>query len=107
VVEPKDITSRIYQLTCSPVHNEVPHPMVQAFKIGWIKPAIAITAALRRLAGVPRTRLRWRKRSGPFFGNELAVLTLDGPRAQLQFEKAETGQDGKPLLRRVFDGRLT
>ena len=107
VVEPKDITSRIYQLTCSPVHNEVPHPMVQAFKIGWSKPAIAVSAALRRLARVPRTRLRWRKRSGPFFGNELAVLTLDGTRAQLQFEKAETGEDGKPLLRTVFDGRLT
>ena len=107
VVEPKDITSRIYQLTCSPVHNEVPHPMVQAFKIGWSKPAIAVTAALRRLARVPRTRWRWRKRSGPFFGNELAVLTLDGTRAQLQFEKAETGEDGKPLLRTVFDGRLT
>lgn len=107
VVEPRDITSRIYQLTCSPVHNEVPHPMVQTFKIGWSKPAIALTAALRRLAGVPRTRMRWRKRSGPFFGNELAVLTLDGTRAQLQFEKAETGEDGKPMLRTVFDGRLT
>jgi len=107
VVEPKDITSRIYQLTCSPVHNEVPHPMVQTFKIGWSKPAIAITAALRRLARVPRTRLRWRKRSGPFFGNELAVLTLDGTRAQVRFEKAETGEDGKPMLRTVFDGRLT
>ena len=107
VVEPRGITSRIYQLTCSPVHNEVPHPMVQTFKIGWSKPAIALTAGLRRLAGVPRTRMRWRKRSGPFFGNELAVLTLDGTRAQLRFEKAETGQDGKPLLRTVFDGRLT
>lgn len=107
VVEPAGITSRIYQLTCSPVHNEVPHPMVQAFKIGWSKPAIAITAALRRLARVPRTRLRWLKRSGPFFGNELAVLTLDAKSAQLRFEKAETGQDGKPMLRTVFDGRLT
>jgi hypothetical protein len=106
VVEPAGITSRIYQLTCSPVHNEVPHPMVQAFKIGWSKPAIAITAALRRLARVPRTRLRWRKRSGPFFGNELAILSLDGAEARLTFEKAETGEDGKPLLRRVFAGRL-
>jgi len=107
VVEPKGITSRIYQLTCSPVHNEVPHPMVQTFKLGWSKPAIAITAGLRRLAGLPRTRMRWRKRSGPFFGNELAVLTLDDTRAQLRFEKAETGRDGKALLRTVFDGRLT
>ncbi|MDQ4037269.1 MAG: alkaline phosphatase family protein [Actinomycetota bacterium] len=107
VVEPRDITSRIYQLTCSPVHNEVPHPMVQAFKIGWSKPAIALSAGLRRLARVPRTRLRWSKRSGPFFGNELAVLTLDAERAQLQFEKAEHGADGNPLLRTVFDGRLS
>lgn len=107
VVEPKGITSRIYQLTCSPVHNEVPHPMVQTFKIGWSWPMITITGALRRLARVPRTRMRWLKRSGPFFGNELAVLTLDGTRAQLRFEKAEAGPDGKPLLRTVFDGRLT
>jgi hypothetical protein len=51
--------------------------------------------------------MRWRKRSGPFFGNELAVLTLEGTRADLRFEKAETGRDGKALLRTVFDGRLT
>jgi len=89
------------------MHNEVPHPMAQTFKIGWSKPAIAITAGLRRLVGVPRTRLRWRMRSGPFFGNELAVLTLDDTRAQPRFEKAETGRDGKALLRTVFDGRLT
>ncbi|MGI8721686.1 MAG: alkaline phosphatase D family protein [Geodermatophilaceae bacterium] len=107
IVEPKGITSRIYQLTCSPVHNEVPHPMVQTFKIGWSKPAIAITAALRRLARVPRTRMRWRKRAGPFFGNELAVLTLNGTRADLRFEKAETGEDRTPMLRTVFAGRLT
>ncbi len=107
VVEPKGITSRIYQLTCSPVHNSVPHPMAQAFKIGWSKPGMAVTAALRRVARVTRTRLRWRKRCGPFFGNELAVLTLDGPRAELRFEKAETGEDGQPRLRTVFAGRLT
>lgn len=107
VVEPAGIRSRIYQLTCSPVHNEVPHPMVQAFKIGWGRPAIIITAALRRLLGVPRTRLKWRKRSGPYFGNELAVLTLDGPRARLSFEKAETDESGEALLRTVFDHRLT
>jgi len=107
VVEPRGITSRIYQLTCSPVHNEVPHPMVQTFKIGWSRPAIAVTAALRRLTRVPANRVRWHKRAGPFFGNELAVLTLDGTRAQLQFQKAETGADGNPMLRTVFDGRLT
>jgi hypothetical protein len=81
--------------------------MVQTFKIGWSKPAVAITAVLRRLARVPRTRMRWRRRAGPFFGNELAVLTLDGTRAQLRFEKAETGEDGKPMLRTVYAGRLT
>jgi hypothetical protein len=43
----------------------------------------------------------------PFFGNEVAVLTLDDARAQPRFEKAETGRDGKALLRTVFDGRLT
>jgi len=107
VVRPAGITSRIYQLTCSPVHNKVPHPMAQTFKVGWSKPAIALTAALRRLARVPRTRLGWRKRSGPFFGNELAVLTLDGPRAELRFERAENGADGKPRLRTVFTGRLS
>lgn len=106
VVRPTGITSRIYQLTCSPVHNKVPHPMAQTFKIGWSKPAMAVTAAVRRLAGVRRTRMRWEKRSGPFFGNELAVLTLDGKRVHLRFEKAETGEDGKPSLRTVFAGRL-
>lgn len=107
IVEPPGISSRLYQLTCSPVHNEVPHPMVQAFKLGWSKPVTAVVAGLRRMAGVSRTRMRWRKRAGPFFGNELAVLTLDGRNARLRFEKAETGQDDQPFLRTVLDTHLS
>lgn len=106
VVEPAGLTSRVYQLTCSPVHNEVPHPMVQTFKLGWNKAAIALTAGLRRIAGVPPTRLRWVKRSGPFFGNELAVLTLDSAHARIQLEAPEHVAGQPPRMRRQLDSEL-
>jgi hypothetical protein len=80
---PEPVTSAVYQLTCSPLHNYVPAAMKVTFRIAWSRAAERIT---RRLLGlvtaVPDVHLEWTRLSGPYFGNELAELVVDGRRAE-------------------------
>jgi phosphodiesterase/alkaline phosphatase D-like protein len=76
------LNARIYQLTCSPLHNFVPPMMKLTFRIAWSRAAERFT---RRLLGtvapVPRPGGGWRRVTGPFFANELAEFVADGRRA--------------------------
>jgi hypothetical protein len=80
---PEPVQSRVFQLTCSPLHNYVPAAMKVTFRIAWSRAAERIT---RRLLGlvtaVPDVPLEWTRLSGPYFGNELAELVVDGRRAE-------------------------
>ncbi|MGW7427248.1 alkaline phosphatase D family protein [Streptomyces sp. NPDC054813] len=81
-------SSRVLQLTCSPVHNSVPPTIRVGFRFGW--------SALARFLGRRFTRhgrsapppVTWRKRGGPWFGNQLMTLTLHGRSARLRLERA-------------------
>lgn len=67
-------TAAVHQLTCSPIHNQVPAFMRPLMRLGWARgPALAVRA-LARSAGVPRSALRWRKTAGPYFGNAVGTL---------------------------------
>jgi hypothetical protein len=67
------LTSRVFQLTCSPLHNFVPPAMKATFRIAWSPLARRFTRRLLRLAGpVPEPSLTWRRTCGPFFGNGAA-----------------------------------
>jgi hypothetical protein len=102
LVAPAGLTTRIHQLTVSPLHNQAPHPIRVGFRIGWSRWARAHTAGVARLARTPRTQLAWRKEAGPFFGNQIGELVLDGPRAR--FLLWVTGRpDGGERLRQVLD----
>jgi len=93
------VESPVYQLTCSPLHNYVPAPMHWAFRLAWSRIAERCTRWLLDVfARVPAVPLSWRRLSGPFFGDEIAVLTLDGRSARVVFEKAGRGDEGLPLL---------
>jgi len=81
------VTSPVYQLTCSPVHNSVPGWIRFGFRAGWSRFAAAVTRPLRRLAGVRAHSVRWSRVGGPYFGNELATLILDGRTARLDLER--------------------
>jgi hypothetical protein len=79
----------VYQLTCSPLHNYVPAAMKQAFRAAWSRAADRGMSRLLRLSGpVPRPTLTWERTCGPFFGNEIATLTVDGRRADLRLERS-------------------
>ncbi|MDQ0580726.1 alkaline phosphatase D family protein [Streptomyces rishiriensis] len=81
--------ARVFQLTCSPVHNSVPASIRVGFRFGWSAVARALGRALRRHGRCPRPPVGWRKKGGPWFGNQLMFLTLRGRSARLRLEKAQ------------------
>jgi hypothetical protein len=81
-----DVVSSVHQLTCSPVHNDVPRALRPAMRFGWSPSAARLTRALARTVGQPRPSLRWRKLAGPYFGNAVGVLVHQGRSAHLTIE---------------------
>jgi hypothetical protein len=107
LVEPGGLTSRVHQLTVSPLHNQAPHPIRVGFRIGWSGWARRITLALRRLARVPASELEWAKIGGPWFGNAIGELVLEGREARFRLLGTGTDDDDRDLLREVADLELT
>ncbi|KQS73785.1 alkaline phosphatase D family protein [Modestobacter sp. Leaf380] len=107
LVHPGDLTSRVHQLTVSPLHNKAPHAIEIGFRVGWSRWARAVTGALTRVARVPRTGLVWEKQAGPFFGNELGELVLEGADARFRLWATSRADDGTPQFTRVLDTELS
>ncbi|SCL21262.1 PhoD-like phosphatase [Micromonospora rhizosphaerae] len=97
------VRTPVHQLTCSPIHNQVPAGMRPLMKLGWSPGPAAATRALARSAGVRGPAVRWRKLAGPYFGNAVATLTHRGRSADVVIEG--TTDDGH--LRPVAQHRLT
>jgi hypothetical protein len=94
--EPTD--APVYQLTCSPVHNFVPAAMKLAFRAAWSRAADRTARRLLRLSGpVPKPTLSWDRMCGPFFGNEIATVTIDGRRAGMVLERSAPLDDAAEL----------
>jgi len=105
---PDDVRSKVYQLTCSPVHNYVPTAMRLAFRLGWSRVAERVMRfLLSRVSRVPPAELDWSRICGPLFGDQIATLTLDGRSATLLFERAGTDLRGHPELSPAATLRLT
>ncbi|POX65216.1 alkaline phosphatase [Streptomyces sp. Ru62] len=98
-----DLGIPVVQLTCSPVHNSVPAAMRVGFRVGWSAPARALGRLLARHGRTPKPPVRWRKRGGPWFGNQLMTLTLHGRSAHLRLER--TGKEAS--LDTVHEASLT
>jgi hypothetical protein len=91
LVAPEDLTTRVHQLTVSPLHNQAPHPIRVGFKIGWSRAARRFTERLARFARAEPTGLEWEKQAGPFFGNQIGELVLDGTEARFRLSVSELG----------------
>jgi PhoD-like phosphatase len=85
---PQPLASRVYQLTCSPIHNTIPRLMRIVFRMGWSRTAERVTRALARFAGVAPLPIAWHHPTGPHFGNELALLVFDGRSARIVLERS-------------------
>ena len=87
-----EVVTPVHQLTCSPIHNQVPAPMRPMMRFSWSRAAARGTRALARSAGVRRPSFRWSRLAGPYFGNAVSTLRHDGPRAEVVVEG--TTKDG-------------
>ncbi|WP_370419090.1 alkaline phosphatase D family protein [Streptomyces sp. QH1-20] len=97
---PEDVRSRVLQLTCSPVHNNIHTAVRLGFRFGWSGPGRWLGRALTRHGRVGRPAFDWdRVGGGPWFGNQLMTLTLRGRAARLRLEqaRAEANDSGKRL----------
>jgi phosphodiesterase/alkaline phosphatase D-like protein len=102
------VRTPVYQLTCSPVHNCVPRPMKLAFRVAWSRAAERATRfLLDRVSRVPPQELSWSRLAGPFYGNEIATLTLAGRSARVVIEQATVDRSGTARLTPVVDLPLT
>jgi phosphodiesterase/alkaline phosphatase D-like protein len=79
---PSTVDSRVYQIVASPVHHSVPVSQRTIFRVGWSRLLGKLTETLGRWDKVPDLSLTWTKTAGPYFGNALAQLELDGRTAE-------------------------
>jgi hypothetical protein len=87
------MTTPVMQLTCSPIHNQVPAPMRPLMRASWSRVFARLARGLSKSAGVRKPLLRWKRLAGPYFGNAVATLRLDGTIATASIEG--TQKDGK------------
>ncbi|MFI5957261.1 alkaline phosphatase D family protein [Cryptosporangium sp. NPDC051539] len=91
----------VYQLVVSPVHQTVPQAIKIGFTIGWSRTAAAIARPLARWAKVKKSAVRWDRLAGPFYGNELGTLVIDGRVARFSLERALRTPGSAPRLATV------
>jgi hypothetical protein len=82
------LASRVYQVTCSPIHNTINPVMRVVFHMGWSNTVERIVRSLDRLTRVPPLPIHWHHPSGPHFGNMVGSLTFDGRSARARLERA-------------------
>lgn len=81
-------TSRVLQLTCSPIHNSIPGPLQAGFRFGWSRTGRWLGKVLARHGRLGRPPVKWRRTGGPWFGNQLMTLTLAGRTARIALDQA-------------------
>jgi PhoD-like phosphatase len=94
-----DVRTPVYQLTCSPVHNRVPGAIKPLMRSAWHRRGKRIGRVLARRAGAVRPLVSWRKLAGPFFGNAISTLCLDGRSAYVTIERTDKQGTLVPMAR--------
>ncbi|MCX4509307.1 alkaline phosphatase D family protein [Streptomyces sp. NBC_01619] len=90
--------ARVFQLTCSPVHNAIHSWVRLGFRFGWSRAGRRLGHALARHGRAGRPVIDWSRSGGPWFGNQLMTLTLNGRSAELQLDQARADRTGTRLL---------
>ncbi|MGW0789578.1 alkaline phosphatase D family protein [Streptomyces sp. NPDC002911] len=89
--------AHILQLTCSPVHNSIPGYIRTGFRFGWSRVGRRLGRALARHGRTESPPMQWLKTGGPWFGNQLMTLTLQGRKAALTLVQARARPTGAQL----------
>ena len=104
-----NLSSAVYQATCSPLRNPLDHRERRIMKFAMTGVAEKVGRALARSAGVEPPSIRWRQvGDGPFFDNMVASLHVDGRRMSMEIEKAvpDPESDEEARLEQVFERRI-
>jgi len=89
----------VHQLTCSPVHNTMSWMIKPGFRLGWSRAVGSLAGRWAARAGVPPKAVSWERVTGPFFGNMIATLDIDGDSASVLFEQPRTAATLNELAR--------
>lgn len=89
--------ARIFQLTCSPVHNSIPRSIRAMFRFGWSRAGRRLGLALARHGRTGPSPVTWSRSGGPWFGNQLMTLALRGRNSALTLVQATAGKEGAQL----------
>jgi hypothetical protein len=80
----------VLQVTSSPFRNLVTRPTRLLLRVAWNPVVGAVVRAVARLVGrLPRPAVRWGRAHGPWFGNTVGRIVLDGRAARVRIERAE------------------
>lgn len=96
----------ILQAVCSPFRNPLDAREERVIRAALSRPAAVGARALARAAGVEAPPFRWRLTAGPWFDNQVATLTLDGPSSRLAIDRAPATYPAPPRLETVLDRTL-
>ncbi|MFY1690698.1 alkaline phosphatase D family protein [Plantactinospora sp. WMMB782] len=97
-------TTPVHQLTCSPIHNQIPGPMRPLLRLGWWHGPSVAARLLARSAGVHHPPVRWRKLDGPYFGNAISTLRHAGRAAEVTIEGTAPNGSLRTVARRSLTG---
>jgi hypothetical protein len=98
---------RLYQVVCSPIRNPLGRGLRLLNGLAQFVVARWVGRLLARGAGVPEPPFRWRIEEGPWFDNAMATVHLDERHAWVQWQRAETDEDGEPRLSHLGAHHLT
>jgi phosphodiesterase/alkaline phosphatase D-like protein len=93
--------ARVLQLTCSPLHNSIHRSVQLGFRFGWSRAGRRLGHALARHGRAGRPPVDWHRTGGPWFGNQLMTLMLQGRSASLRLDQARTTGSGRSAAARL------
>ena len=104
--DPVPPSTSVVQVVSSPMRNAFPRRLQRAFRFAASRPARLLGRGLARAAGLPRPSLEWGLEHGPFFGNMLGRVRLEGRRADLTLTHGVL-RDGGPAFEVVHESTLS
>jgi PhoD-like phosphatase len=96
----------VYQAVCSPYRNPLDEKERRVIRAGFKRPLTAIARALAKAAGAPDPGVRWRLRDGPYFDNQVAMLSINGREIEIRLDKTVAGEETEHSLEQSFRRRL-
>lgn len=106
VTLPGTTASRVHQVVCSPFRNPLSKHERRVIRVTSSPKTARFTRWLARRAGVRKAAADWDLTDGPTFDNSVAILEIEGRRAQVTINRSALLGDAEdtlhPLLHRVL-----